>query len=145
MRDLVLMVAGVVIGFAGVFVFTMPDRGSSMLSTALAGLGQNCPIKGNVSTKGERIYHVPGQQYYNDTVIQSSHGERWFCSVAKAVAREIISRAEDRWRNEDRRLRWRGLAQMELTSSSLVCCALSRALQLAYEQIARALNPLKIV
>lgn len=45
-----------------------------------------CNIKGNVSTKGERIYHVPGQKYYNDTVIQSSHGERWFCSEEEARA-----------------------------------------------------------
>lgn len=45
-----------------------------------------CNIKGNVSTKGERIYHMPGQKYYNDTVIQSSHGERWFCSEAEARA-----------------------------------------------------------
>jgi len=87
MRDLVLMVAGVVIGFAGVFVFTMPDRGSSMLSTALAGLGQNCPIKGNVSiSSGERIYHLPGQEYYASTTIRPEHGERWFCSEAEARA-----------------------------------------------------------
>ncbi len=45
-----------------------------------------CVIKGNVNTKGERIYHVPGQKYYNDTRIQASHGERWFCSEAEARA-----------------------------------------------------------
>jgi hypothetical protein len=45
-----------------------------------------CNIKGNVSTKGERIYHVPGQKYYDDTVIQASHGERWFCSEEDARA-----------------------------------------------------------
>ncbi len=60
---------------------------TAMLGTvgALAQSG-GCNIKGNVSTKGERIYHVPGQKYYNDTVIQSSHGERWFCSEAEARA-----------------------------------------------------------
>ncbi|MFD1944264.1 hypothetical protein [Paradevosia shaoguanensis] len=47
---------------------------------------RECNIKGNVSTKGERIYHMPGQKYYDDTVIQSSHGERWFCSEAEARA-----------------------------------------------------------
>jgi len=45
---------------------------------------RECDI--NVSTKGERIYHMPGQKYYDDTVIQSSHGERWFCSEAEARA-----------------------------------------------------------
>jgi hypothetical protein len=45
-----------------------------------------CVIKGNVSTKGERIYHVPGQKYYNETRIQASRGERWFCSEEEARA-----------------------------------------------------------
>lgn len=43
-----------------------------------------CNIKGNVSTQGERIYHVPGQKYYDDTRISRSHGERWFCSKEEA-------------------------------------------------------------
>lgn len=45
-----------------------------------------CNIKGNVNTRGEKIYHVPGQAYYDETVIQASHGERWFCSEAEARA-----------------------------------------------------------
>ncbi len=60
---------------------------TAMLGTSVAvAQSGGCNIKGNVSTKGERIYHVPGQKYYNDTVIQSSHGERWFCSEAEARA-----------------------------------------------------------
>ena len=59
--------------------------GAAMGSANLAA-ARECNIKGNVSTKGERIYHVPGQKYYNDTVIQSSHGERWFCSEEEARA-----------------------------------------------------------
>ncbi|WP_449396293.1 sunset domain-containing protein [Devosia riboflavina] len=47
---------------------------------------QECNIKGNVSTQGERIYHVPGQKYYDDTRISASHGERWFCSEEEARA-----------------------------------------------------------
>lgn len=39
-----------------------------------------CNIKGNISVTGERIYHVPGQRYYNETVVNSARGERWFCS-----------------------------------------------------------------
>ena len=40
-----------------------------------------CRIKGNISTKtGERIYHLPGQRFYNQTRIDPSKGERWFCS-----------------------------------------------------------------
>lgn len=44
-----------------------------------------CLIKGNISTKtGEKIYHVPGQRYYNQTVISEEKGERWFCTEGEA-------------------------------------------------------------
>jgi hypothetical protein len=29
---------------------------------------------------GERIYHVPGQRYYDKTQINEGKGERWFCT-----------------------------------------------------------------
>jgi len=45
-----------------------------------------CNIKGNFNTRGERIYHMPGQKYYAETRISASHGERWFCSEAEARA-----------------------------------------------------------
>lgn len=45
-----------------------------------------CVIKGNISSSGERIYHVPGQQNYDDTVITLSKGERWFCTETDALA-----------------------------------------------------------
>ncbi|RJL06017.1 thermonuclease family protein [Paracoccus aestuarii] len=45
-----------------------------------------CRIKGNISRGGERIYHVPGSRHYEATQINTSHGERWFCSVAEATA-----------------------------------------------------------
>ena len=45
-----------------------------------------CNIKDNVSTRGERIYHMPDQRYYDETRISASHGERWFCSEAEARA-----------------------------------------------------------
>jgi endonuclease YncB( thermonuclease family) len=45
-----------------------------------------CRIKGNISRSGERIYHVPGGQYYDRTKIDLSKGERWFCSEAEAIA-----------------------------------------------------------
>jgi endonuclease YncB( thermonuclease family) len=46
----------------------------------------NCQIKGNISSKGERIYHVPGSRGYGPTRIDTSKGERWFCSEAEAQA-----------------------------------------------------------
>lgn len=45
-----------------------------------------CQIKGNISSKGERIYHVPGGRWYSATKIDESKGERWFCSEAEALA-----------------------------------------------------------
>ncbi len=47
----------------------------------------DCNIKGNISfSTGERIYHVPGQEYYSKTRINTGNGERWFCSEAEARA-----------------------------------------------------------
>lgn len=54
--------------------------------SASAAETNGCNIKGNVSTRGERIYHVPGQKYYDETRISASHGERWFCSEEEARA-----------------------------------------------------------
>jgi len=46
-----------------------------------------CNIKGNVGyNSGEKIYHVPGQAYYYDTVIDTRYGERWFCTEYEAQA-----------------------------------------------------------
>ena len=42
-------------------------------------------IKGNINSSGERIYHVPGQRYYDKTQIDASKGERWFCTELEAV------------------------------------------------------------
>jgi hypothetical protein len=49
--------------------------------------GTSCNIKGNVSiNSGERIYHVPGQHYYEATKISPQYDERWFCSEEEARA-----------------------------------------------------------
>ena len=45
-----------------------------------------CEIKGNINRNGGRIYHMPGQQHYSRTRINTGTGERWFCSEAKAQA-----------------------------------------------------------
>ena len=43
-------------------------------------------IKGNISSNGEHIYHVPGGKWYDGTNIDESNGERWFCSEVEARA-----------------------------------------------------------
>lgn len=44
-----------------------------------------CLIKGNISDNG-RIYHVPGSPAYDRTKIDTSKGERWFCTEQEARA-----------------------------------------------------------
>lgn len=45
-----------------------------------------CAIKGNISSKGQRVYHVPGTPSYASTRIDTGRGEAWFCTAADAEA-----------------------------------------------------------
>jgi endonuclease YncB( thermonuclease family) len=54
--------------------------------TAVQIMPGNCPIKGNINAKGERIYHAPWSKHYAKTQIDTSKGERWFCSEVEARA-----------------------------------------------------------
>jgi micrococcal nuclease len=49
--------------------------------------GTSAPIiKGNISqSTGERIFHVPGGDFYDVTIIDEASGERWFCAEAEAL------------------------------------------------------------
>jgi endonuclease YncB( thermonuclease family) len=44
-----------------------------------------CRIKGNISESG-KIYHVPGDESYEHTRVNTQKGERWFCTEAEAQA-----------------------------------------------------------
>ncbi|MGE0252958.1 MAG: thermonuclease family protein [Alphaproteobacteria bacterium] len=70
--------------------FVMPwdwRRGERVVAqTPAAGRSDGCDIKGNISSNGERIYHVPGARDYAPTRIDESKGERWFCSETEAQA-----------------------------------------------------------
>lgn len=46
----------------------------------------SCQIKGNISSSGEKIYHLPGQRYYDKTIIDTNKGERWFCTEQGAIS-----------------------------------------------------------
>ncbi|MEI7610746.1 MAG: hypothetical protein WCJ64_25465 [Rhodospirillaceae bacterium] len=37
---------------------------------------ETCTIKGNITDKGERIYHTPDDQWYSKTKIDENKGER---------------------------------------------------------------------
>jgi len=45
---------------------------------------ETCQIKGNISKKGEKIYHVPSGRFYKSTRINEAVGEKWFCSEIEA-------------------------------------------------------------
>lgn len=53
---------------------------------AAAEPAKKCPIKGNINAKGEKIFHVPGGRFYDNTAITEAQGERWFCTEAEATA-----------------------------------------------------------
>ena len=79
MRNFGLAAIAVAIGFAGVYAFAQPPQTGLMSATG------DCVIKGNISIDtGEQIYHMPGQTFYDETVISPDFGERWFCSEAEA-------------------------------------------------------------
>jgi len=46
---------------------------------------EGCPIKGNISRKGVRIYHAPWSPWYSRTKVSVKKGERWFCSEREAL------------------------------------------------------------
>lgn len=49
------------------------------------GAPGDCLIKGNISSKGQKIYHAPGSSSsYGATKIDTSKGERWFCTEEEA-------------------------------------------------------------
>jgi endonuclease YncB( thermonuclease family) len=71
--------------------FDMPEewrarkRGGTTAQAKVPRQGTACNIKGNISRNG-RIYHVPGGAWYDRTQIDTSRGERWFCSEKEAIA-----------------------------------------------------------
>lgn len=68
---------------------TMPAwdyRKAGWDSASANNASDTCPIKGNISRSGERIYHMPWSPAYARTRIDTSQGERWFCTEAEAVA-----------------------------------------------------------
>ncbi|TJW52023.1 MAG: thermonuclease family protein [Mesorhizobium sp.] len=60
------------------------DSGQSTSAPIFAVGNTGCKIKGNISAEGERIYHLPGQKFYDTTRISESKGEKWFCSEDEA-------------------------------------------------------------
>ena len=52
--------------------------------TSSSASDPSCTIKGNISSSGEKIYHMQGCGSYSKTIIDESRGEKWFCAEAEA-------------------------------------------------------------
>jgi hypothetical protein len=88
-RGILPLVVGVVVLVFGTGSFNPSNFTAQFANAKYSGSTQKgpCNIKGNVSyNKDRKIYHVPGQKDYINTVISSQRGERWFCSEADARA-----------------------------------------------------------
>lgn len=82
-----LQVFGIVIVGIAVGLGDRWEPSSTLWHTSSVGRPGGCRIKGNMSfTTGERLYHVPGGKWYDETRIDTSGGERWFCSEEEARA-----------------------------------------------------------
>lgn len=63
-----------------------PTSSTTSSQTDQTASSGNCLIKGNISSSGEKIYHLLGQRYYDKTIINTGLGERWFCAEEEAIA-----------------------------------------------------------
>ena len=72
--------------WAGQFELPWEFRASRWGDATESAPDSECPIKGNINSKGDRIYHAPWSRSYSRTRINTANGERWFCTEAEAVA-----------------------------------------------------------
>ncbi|MFA7285386.1 MAG: thermonuclease family protein [Candidatus Paceibacterota bacterium] len=64
---------------------TTTQTQSTPVTSTETNQNNSCIIKGNINSKKEYIYHVPGCGSYNATIIDESKGEKWFCSEEDAL------------------------------------------------------------
>ena len=72
--------------WSGTFIAPWQWRKDRWAESGNASPLSDCPIKGNISRDGTRIYHAPWSRSYDRTRIDESKGERWFCDEAEAQA-----------------------------------------------------------
>jgi len=50
---------------------------------------KECLIKGNVNRLGEKHYHLPGDKYYSQTIINLDKEDQWLCTIEEAEAKNF--------------------------------------------------------
>src|SRR3546814_20981593 len=78
--------------WAGLFVAPWDWRRGERTTAEVLRKEGGCVIKGNISTKGERIYHVPGGAFYERNQDSNGKGERWFYNEAEAKTAGVTRR-----------------------------------------------------
>jgi hypothetical protein len=87
MKTSIITISAAMLVATGAGYYTTALVAFRLDAAAQASRAASCNIKGNISIDtGERIYHMPGQKYYNRTRISPQYGEHWFCSEAEAQA-----------------------------------------------------------
>lgn len=61
------------------------SKTTPVVTTKEAQPTAGCLIKGNINTKGEKLYHLPSCPSYSKTTISEGDGEKWFCTEQEAV------------------------------------------------------------
>ncbi len=81
---------GVAFGIAALVavVLVAMQLGRSRSPSPITSITQpGCVIKGNISVgTGDKLYHLPGMEDYESTVIDLATGERWFCTESEAIS-----------------------------------------------------------
>lgn len=73
----------VLLGIILIVVEFSRNRFPALISSVTTG----CVIKGNISVNtGNKNYHLPGMEDYENTIIDPSKGEKWFCTESEAIA-----------------------------------------------------------
>ncbi|MBW4575477.1 MAG: cold shock domain-containing protein [Aphanothece sp. CMT-3BRIN-NPC111] len=72
---------------AVIVIFAMQFSVSRYPSLITLVTKPGCKIKGNISIETRnKVYHLPGAEDYDSTVIDPRHGEKWFCTESEAIA-----------------------------------------------------------
>lgn len=72
--------------WAGSFIPPWEYRAARWSAAAQETPSPDCPIKGNINRKGERIYHAPWSRSNKRTKVNTAKGEKWFCDEAEALS-----------------------------------------------------------
>lgn len=77
--------AGFTFRLAALYILVVVVLAGALVVERSTAYVEGCAIKGNISWTGERIYHLPGSRYYDETLIDAPQGEQWFCSIWDAL------------------------------------------------------------